>query len=310
MLAEKWDDCVEIARDQIRDGAHLLDLCVDYVGRDGVADMREVASRFATASTLPIVLDSTEPAVIEAGLELLGGRSVVNSVNYEDGDGPDSRFARVMPIIREHGAAVVALTIDEEGQARTAEWKVRVASRLIDDLTGNWGMHVEDIIVDCLTFPIATGQEETRRDGLETIEAIREVKRRYPTCRPRSACPTCRSASTRPPASCSTPSSCTSASRPASTRRSCTPPRSCRCRGSPRSSARSPSTWSTTGAARATTRCSASSTCSRASTRQRCGSPAPRSSRCCRWPSGWSAGSSTASATASRPTWTRRSTPA
>ncbi len=181
MLAEKWDDCIEIARDQTRDGAHLLDVNVDYVGRDGVRDMREVVSRFATASTLPLMLDSTEPALIEAGLELLGGRSIVNSVNYEDGVGPESRFARVMPVIREHGAAVVALCIDEEGQARTAEWKVRVASRLIDDLTTNWGMHVEDIIVDTLTFPIATGQEETRRDGLETIEAIREIKRRYPT---------------------------------------------------------------------------------------------------------------------------------
>ena len=84
------------------------------------------------------------------------------------------------PVVSEHGAAVIALTIDEEGQARTADRKVRVASRLIEDLTGNWGMRVEDIIVDCLTFPIATGQEETRRDGLETIEAIRELKRRYP----------------------------------------------------------------------------------------------------------------------------------
>ncbi|MGZ4638457.1 MAG: methionine synthase, partial [Actinomycetes bacterium] len=180
MLAERWDDCIEIARDQTRDGAHLLDVCIDYVGRDGVRDMREIARRFATASTLPLVLDSTEPAVIEAGLETLGGRSVVNSVNYEDGDGPQSRIARVMPVIREHGAAVVALCIDEEGQARTAEWKVRVASRLIDDLTGNWGMQVGDIIVDALTFPIATGQEETRRDGLETIEAIRQIKRLYP----------------------------------------------------------------------------------------------------------------------------------
>ncbi len=134
------DDCVEIARDQTRDGAHLLDLCVDYVGRDGAADMAELAGRLATASTLPLVLDSTEPDVIGAGLERLGGRAVVNSVNYEDGDGPDSRIARIMPIVREHGAAVVALTIDEEGQARTAEWKVAVASRLIDDLTGNWGM--------------------------------------------------------------------------------------------------------------------------------------------------------------------------
>ena len=180
LLEARWDDCIEIARQQTRDGAHLLDLCIDYVGRDGVADMTEMAGRLATASTLPIVLDSTEPAVIEAGLELLGGRAVVNSVNYEDGDGPDSRMRRIMPLIMEHGAAVVALTIDEDGQARTAEWKVRVAERLITDLTTNWGMQTADIIVDTLTFPIATGQEETRRDALETIEAIREVKRRFP----------------------------------------------------------------------------------------------------------------------------------
>ncbi|GAA3447281.1 methionine synthase [Planomonospora venezuelensis] len=180
MLAGNWEECVEIARAQARDGAHMLDLCVDYVGRDGAGDMRELAFRFATASTLPIMLDSTEPAVLEAGLEMLGGRAVVNSVNYEDGDGPDSRFTRIMKLVREHGAAVVALTIDEEGQARTADDKVRIATRLIEDLTGNWGVRVEDIIVDCLTFPIATGQEETRRDGLETIEAIAELKRRYP----------------------------------------------------------------------------------------------------------------------------------
>ncbi len=108
MLEGRWDDCVEIARSQIRDGSHMLDVCIDYVGRDGADDMRETAGRFATASTLPIMLDSTEPQVIEAGLEMLGGRCVVNSVNYEDGDGPESRFARVMPIVKEHGAAVVA----------------------------------------------------------------------------------------------------------------------------------------------------------------------------------------------------------
>ncbi|WFE99197.1 methionine synthase [Micromonospora sp. WMMD964] len=180
MLAGDWRACVEIARSQARDGSHLLDLCVDYVGRDGTQDMRELAGRFATASTLPIMLDSTEPAVVEAGLEMLGGRCVVNSVNFEDGDGPDSRYARVMPVVREHGAAVVALLIDEEGQARTKEWKVRVAARLIDDLTGRWGMDRADILIDALTFPIATGQEETRRDGLETIEAIREIAQRYP----------------------------------------------------------------------------------------------------------------------------------
>jgi 5-methyltetrahydrofolate--homocysteine methyltransferase len=180
MLEGRYEDCVQIARSQTRDGAHLLDVCIDYVGRDGVADMREVVGRLATAATLPLVLDSTEPAVIEAGLELTGGRAVINSVNYEDGDGPDSRIARVMPLVREHGAAVIALAIDEQGQARTAEWKVGVAERLIGDLTGNWGMRVEDIIVDCLTFPIATGQEETRRDAIETIGAIAELKRRHP----------------------------------------------------------------------------------------------------------------------------------
>jgi 5-methyltetrahydrofolate--homocysteine methyltransferase len=180
MLASRWDECVEIARNQTRDGAHLLDVCIDYVGRDGVQDMHEIVSRFATASTLPLVLDSTEPAVVEAGLELLGGRAVVNSVNYEDGEGEGSRFARIMPVVKEHGAAVIALTIDETGQARTREHKVAVASRLITALTGQWGMNVQDIIVDTLTFPIGTGQEETRRDGLETIEAIREIKRLYP----------------------------------------------------------------------------------------------------------------------------------
>ena len=180
LLAGDWSGCVDIARSQTRDGAHLLDVCIDYVGRDGVADMREIAGRLATAATLPLVLDSTEPPVIEAGLELIGGRAVVNSVNYEDGDGPQSRIARLMPLVREHGAAVVALTIDERGQARTAEWKVEVAERLIRDLTVNYGMNEQDIIVDCLTFPIATGQEETRRDAIETIGAIAELKRRHP----------------------------------------------------------------------------------------------------------------------------------
>ncbi|MBB4894981.1 5-methyltetrahydrofolate--homocysteine methyltransferase [Streptomyces olivoverticillatus] len=180
MLEGRWDDCVEMARDQIREGAHLLDLCVDYVGRDGVADMEEIAGRFATASTLPVVLDSTEVDVIRAGLEKLGGRAVINSVNYEDGDGPDSRFAKITRLAVEHGAALIALTIDEEGQARTPEHKVAIAERLIADLTGNWGIHESDILIDCLTFTICTGQEESRKDGIATIEAIRELKRRHP----------------------------------------------------------------------------------------------------------------------------------
>ncbi|MBK3574585.1 methionine synthase [Streptomyces sp. MBT65] len=180
MLDARWDDCVEMARDQIREGAHMLDLCVDYVGRDGVADMEELAGRFATASTLPIVLDSTEVPVIRAGLEKLGGRAVINSVNYEDGDGPESRFAKVTRLAQEHGAALIALTIDEEGQARTPEHKVAIAERLIEDLTTNWGIHESDILIDTLTFTICTGQEESRGDGIATIEAIRRLKARHP----------------------------------------------------------------------------------------------------------------------------------
>lgn len=180
MLAADWQRCLEIAKDQTRDGAHMLDLCVDYVGRDGAEDMNELASRLATASTLPIMLDSTEVPVLQAGLQHLGGRCAVNSVNYEDGAGPDSRFQQIMGLVSEHGAAVVALTIDEEGQARTADHKVAIAERLIDDITGNWGLAESDIIIDTLTFTLGTGQEESRKDGAETIKAIRELKRRRP----------------------------------------------------------------------------------------------------------------------------------
>ncbi len=180
MIAEDWQRCLDIAKDQTRDGAHLLDLCVDYVGRDGVADMNSLASRLATASTLPIMLDSTETPVLRAGLEHLGGRCTINSVNYEDGDGPESRFTKTMELVAEHGAAVVALTIDEEGQARTAEKKVAIAERLIDDITGNWGVDESSILIDTLTFTICTGQEESRKDGAETIEAIRLLKRKHP----------------------------------------------------------------------------------------------------------------------------------
>lgn len=180
MLEGDWNKCLDIAKAQTRDGAHMIDLCVDYVGRDGTQDMAELASRLATNSTLPIMLDSTEPDVIRVGLEHLGGRCAVNSVNFEDGDAPGSRYDRIMTLVKKHGAAVVALTIDEEGQARTAEKKVEIAERLIADITTRWGLRESDIIVDCLTFPISTGQVETRRDGIETINAIREITSRHP----------------------------------------------------------------------------------------------------------------------------------
>ncbi|MEY9965057.1 5-methyltetrahydrofolate--homocysteine methyltransferase [Streptacidiphilus sp. MAP12-16] len=180
MLAADWQACVEIAREQIREGAHLLDLCVDYVGRDGVQDMKKLAGLLATASTLPIVLDSTEPPVLEAGLQMLGGRAVLNSVNFEDGDGEESRYGRIAALAQEYGAAVIALTIDEDGQARTAATKVAIAERLIADLGERFGIDESSIIVDCLAFTLGTGQEESRKDGLETIEAIRELKRLHP----------------------------------------------------------------------------------------------------------------------------------
>ena len=180
LLAEDWQACLEIAKDQVSEGAHMIDLSVDYVGRDGAQDMSELASRFATAITLPIVLDSTEPNVLKAGLERLGGRCVINSVNYEDGNGEGSRFAKIMPLVKEHGAAVIGLTIDEDGQARDADWKVRVAERLITELTSEWRMSTSEIMIDCLTFPIATGQEETRKDGIATLDAIKTLRESYP----------------------------------------------------------------------------------------------------------------------------------
>ena len=183
MLAGNIDDCIQIARAQTREGSHVLDVCIDYVGRDGAQDMTTIAGELATASTLPIVLDSTETPVLRAGLESLAGRCIINSVNFEDGDAPDSRFSRTMELVREHGAAVIALTIDEQGQARTADHKVEVAQRLVRQLTEDWGMNVGDILLDCLTFTVATGQEESRRDALETIEAIRRVKKEIPGVR-------------------------------------------------------------------------------------------------------------------------------
>jgi 5-methyltetrahydrofolate--homocysteine methyltransferase len=180
MLARDWDMCVQMAKEQVKEGAHVLDVCVDYVGRDGVADMHEIAGRFATAAALPLVLDSTEPPVMEAGLQHIGGRALLNSANLEDGQAPGSRIDRVFALAREYGAAVVCLTIDEEGQARTADWKVRVAKRIHDLAVNEYGLEPGDLIFDALTFPLGAGQEDLRKDGMETIEAIRRIKAELP----------------------------------------------------------------------------------------------------------------------------------
>jgi 5-methyltetrahydrofolate--homocysteine methyltransferase len=180
MLADDWDTCVAMAREAVKGGAHMLDVCVDYTGEDGVADMKEVASRFATQATLPIMLDSTEPPVIEAGLQLIAGKPVLNSVNLEDGDASGTRLDRFLSLAREYGAAVVCTCIDTEGQARTAEWKVRAATSIRDLAVGRYGLAPEDLLFDPLVLPITTGMEESRRDGIETIEGIRRIKTELP----------------------------------------------------------------------------------------------------------------------------------
>ncbi|CAN5760171.1 methionine synthase [soil metagenome] len=176
MLADDWETCVAMAKDQVKEGAHVLDVCVDYTGEDGSADMEEVASRFATQSSLPLMLDSTEPEVIETGLQWIGGRPILNSVNLEDGDAPGTRLDRFLSLAREYGAAVVCTCIDTEGQARTAEWKLRAARAIHDLAVERYGLEPSDLLFDPLALPLSTGMEESRRDGIETLEGIRLIK--------------------------------------------------------------------------------------------------------------------------------------
>ena len=180
MLEADWDTCVQMAREQEKEGAHVLDVCVDYVGRDGAVDMDEIASRFATQATVPLVLDSTESPVLEAGLQWLGGRAILNSANLEDGEGEGTRFDRVLKLAREYGAAVICLLIDEQGQARDVEWKLRVARRIHDLAVNQYGLEPGDLIFDALTFPLSTGDEDLRGDAMATIEAIRRIKSELP----------------------------------------------------------------------------------------------------------------------------------
>src|SRR5438552_7349587 len=180
MLAADWDACTQMAREQLKEGAHVLDVCVDYVGRDGTADMDEIASRFATQASIPLVFDSTEPQVMEVGLQHFGGKAILNSANLEDGDGEGARLDRVLKLAREYGAAVVCMTIDEEGQARTTDWKFRIAKRIYHLAQERYGLDPTDLIFDCLTFPLSTGQDDLRRDGVETMEAIKRVKAELP----------------------------------------------------------------------------------------------------------------------------------
>src|SRR3989449_4709369 len=171
--AEDWDGLVSLAKEQEREGAHILDVNVDFVGRNGEVDMHELASRLVTSIKLPLMFDSTEWEKMEAGLQHAGGKSVLNSTNYEDGE---PRFAKVIDLAKRYGASVVIGTIDEEGMARTADGKFKIAKRGYEQATGELGLPASDIFFDPLALPISTGIEEDRRNALETIEAIRRIK--------------------------------------------------------------------------------------------------------------------------------------
>ena len=168
---------VQMGRDQVREGSHVLDVCTAYVGRDEVADMTSLLRRYRTDISVPLMIDSTEAPVLEESLKLLGGRSIINSVNLEDGL---EKCNQVLPLAREHGAAVVCLTIDEKGMAKTAEDKVRIARRLHKICVEDHGLRPEDLLFDVLTFTICTGNEDDRRLGIETLEGIRRVRSELP----------------------------------------------------------------------------------------------------------------------------------
>jgi len=177
--AEDWDGLVSLAKEQEREGAHVLDVNVDFVGRNGETDMHELASRLVTNVKIPLMFDSTEWQKMEAGLEHAGGKSILNSTNYEDGI---PRFLKVIDLAKRYGASVVIGTIDEQGMARTAEGKFEIARRAYEQATREFGFLASDIFFDPLALPISTGIEEDRRNALETIEGIRRIKRELPGC--------------------------------------------------------------------------------------------------------------------------------
>lgn len=180
LLAEDdWDALVGIGRDQVREGSHALDVCVAYVGRPEASDMAEVITRFRGQITVPLVIDSTEIEVIESALKFLGGKAIINSINFEDGE---EKAATVLSYARKYGAAIVALTIDEEGMAKSVEEKLAIAHRLHDFAVKQHGLPASDLMFDPLTFTICTGMEEDRDHGINTLDAIERIAKELPEC--------------------------------------------------------------------------------------------------------------------------------
>ena len=179
LLAENYDAITSMAKSQIKEGAHLLDVCIAYVGRDEVRDMIEVVRRFNTQASAPLMIDSTEYPAIEAALKHYAGRAIINSINLEDGE---ERIAHILPLCKKYGAAVVALTIDEDGMAKTAAKKFEIARRIHEIATRKYKLRDHDLMFDTLTFTLGSGEEEFRKAGMETIEAIRLIKQAFPRC--------------------------------------------------------------------------------------------------------------------------------
>ncbi len=180
MLNQDYETISSMTKTQIAEGAHMIDVCVDYTGKDGTLDMANIISRLTTQSTVPIVLDSTEHQVIETALKWIGGKPILNSVNLEEGDVQGSRLDKFLTLAAKYGCGVVCTCIDTQGQARTAEWKLRAAQNIYTIATEKYGIRPEDLIFDALVLPLSTGMEESRRDGIETIEGIRLIKENLP----------------------------------------------------------------------------------------------------------------------------------
>ena len=299
LLADDYDGLLQVAEDQVEGGAHVLDVCVALTERqDEDEQMRQVVKKVSLTQPAPIQVDSTEPDVIERALDQIPGRAIVNSVNLEAGR---DKLDKVVPIAMQHGAALIALTIDEVGMAKTRERKLEVAKRITELVCDEHGMDPELLIFDALTFTLTTGDDEWKPSAIETIEGIRLIKSGAPR-RQDLARRLQRQLRHRParPARSSTPSSCTTAWRPGSTSRWSTRTTSRRTRRSARRSASSPTTSCSTAA---TTRSSASSPTTRARPRR----PPRRPTR----PPAWSprrpcTGTSCA---ARRRAWRPRSTP-
>ena len=177
--AENWDACVEMGRDQAREGSHAIDVCTAFVGRDEVAEMNEVVSRMRGAVNVPRVIDSTELPVLESAMRLYGGKPLINSINFEDGEEP---AAKRLQLAKQFGAGVIALTIDEDGMAKTAEDKLRIAKRLYEFAVDKFGLAPSDLLFDPLTFTICTGSEDDRLLGVHTLDAIEMIAKDLPDC--------------------------------------------------------------------------------------------------------------------------------